>query len=34
MSRYSGKCEKLFAKLNESINKEISHETERQIISN
>ena len=29
MSRYSGKCEKLFAKLNESINKEISHETER-----
>lgn len=33
MSRFSGKCEKLFAKLNESINKEISHETERQTIS-
>lgn len=29
MSQYSGKCEKLFAKLNESINKEISHGAER-----
>ena len=31
---FSGKCEKLFAKLNESINKEISRGTERQITSN
>lgn len=29
MSRYSGKCEKSFAKIIESINKEISHGTER-----
>lgn len=34
MSIFSGKCEKLFAKLNESMNKEISHGTERQTISN
>lgn len=34
MSMFSGKCEKLFAKLNESINKEISRGTERQITSN
>ena len=34
MSKYSGKCEKSFAKLNESINKDISHGTERQITSN
>ena len=34
MSRFSGKCEKLFVKLNESINKEISHGTKKQTISN
>lgn len=34
MSMFSGKCEKLFAKLNDSINREISHGTERQTINN